>query len=434
MSWSSFTRSRGSLEELFSGRQNSVGFIRLGLALAVVLSHSRPLGVSEDNLGLQLFDHQTDVGTMSVYGFFVLSGLLITRSSRRGGIGRYAWHRGLRIFPGLWVCLLVTAFVVAPLVAMHENGTLNGFWHHPQGPFDYARANWWTGVRQYGISDLLKTTTPWGERTGASAFNGSLWSLAYEMLCYIGVGILAFTGVFGRARRFVLFLTLVTYLYMLDDYIKASGWSGPPNQTGSVYMVPLIGELRMDFLVYLGFLFLLGTCAELYKERLKVNDLAAAVCAVALGGSLLFGGFFVLGLPAYAYLLLWLAIRLPKWFHRIGSRNDYSYGIYIYGFLAQQILAMYDIGRFGFAAFAALSVVCTFAFAFVSWHLVEKPALGLKHWTPSFRFRRPSDATVADDPPKTATPDTPEPALAMAPVNGTASRRDAPGVSEKEPS
>ncbi|PWG11974.1 hypothetical protein DF268_18615 [Streptomyces sp. V2] len=38
-------------------------------------------------------------------------------------------------------------------------------------------------------------------------------------------------------------------------------------------------------------------------------------------------------LRCLAYALVWLAIRLPAPFRRIGARNDYSYGIYIYGFL-----------------------------------------------------------------------------------------------------
>ncbi|OPC81743.1 hypothetical protein B4N89_13055 [Embleya scabrispora] len=300
-------------------------------------------------------------------------------------MGRYFWHRALRIFPGLWVCLIVTALVVAPLVSMRERGGLAGFWDHPAGPFDYIRANWWTGVRQYGISGLFETTTPWGVKTKSSVFDGALWSLAYEMLCYIGVAALAFTGVFSHARRFVLVLTLWAYVYIWNDYLQSSGWSGPlSGGSSTTFDLPLVGELSAHYIIYLSFLFLLGTAAELYRERVPINDVLGILSAVALGITLLFGGFFVVGLPAYAYLLLWLAVRLPQWFHRVGSKNDYSYGIYIYGFVAQQVLASYHVGRWGFAAYAGLSVVCAFACAFLSWHLVEKQALKLKHWQPAF--------------------------------------------------
>ena len=31
---------------------------------------------------------------------------------------RFSWHRLLRIMPGFWVCLLVVALIVAPMVAL----------------------------------------------------------------------------------------------------------------------------------------------------------------------------------------------------------------------------------------------------------------------------------------------------------------------------
>jgi peptidoglycan/LPS O-acetylase OafA/YrhL len=422
------------LEELFSGRQNSVGLIRLTLALAVVVSHSRPLGFGDNDLGLLLFKHQSNVGAMAVYGFFILSGMLITRSSRRGGVGRYAWHRGLRIFPGLWVCLIVTACVVAPLVALHERDSLAGFWDHPGGPFDYIRANWWTGVRQYGVSGLLEDT-PYGKLSGRGVFDGALWSLVYEMICYIMIGVLAATGVIAKCRAFVLFLAVWGYLYIWDDYLDAPGWAGAPGGEDGSFHLPLFGYLDWHYVIYLGFLFLLGAVAELYRERIPINDALGVASGVVLVFTLLYGGFFVAGLPAYAYLLLWLAIRLPKSFQGVGTKNDYSYGIYIYGFVAQQLLAMYNVQRWGFAAFAGLSVLGAFAMAFLSWHLVEKPALRLKRWQPSMAWlprRKPARGSAAADTPTHSGPAA-EPALAGVSSSKRSPERDAAdGVQARE--
>ena len=187
LSISSLTRSRGTLADLYSGRANGIGLIRLLLAVAVVLSHSKPLGFGQKDLGYALSGKQTTLGLLAVYGFFVLSGILITRSARRTTIGRYAWHRFLRIMPGLWVCILVTALVVAPLVYLRERGTTDGFLSGSGGPIDYITNNWWAnGSRQYGIHNLMADTTPFG-----TAFNGALWSLAYEMFCYVAIGMLA---------------------------------------------------------------------------------------------------------------------------------------------------------------------------------------------------------------------------------------------------
>jgi peptidoglycan/LPS O-acetylase OafA/YrhL len=388
----SFTKSHGTMAELYSGRDNGIGFIRLMLAVCVVLSHSKPLGFGAQDLGYYVFNRQTNVGTLAVYGFFVLSGLLITRSARRTSISRYAWHRALRILPGLWVCLLVTALVLAPLVALREHGNLNGFWHGPGGPFDYIWANMWTGLRQFGIHDLFANTTPWGRHTGGvSVFDGALWSLAYEMLCYAVVGILAVSYVLQRARGFVLFLALGAYLIIVLDYWDSPHWTGPVTAIHSAAFVPLLGGLDFQWIFYLGFLFLLGGIMDLYREQIPIHDGLGVASGIVFVGTLVTGGFFVLGFPAFAYLLVWLSVRMPRQLHWVGRKNDYSYGIYIYGFVGQQLFASLGLNRSGYVPFAVLSVAASFVAAYLSWHLVEKHALSLKGWMPRLRRNPPAE-------------------------------------------
>lgn len=395
-------RSRGSVAELYSGRDNGIGLIRLVLAASVVISHSKPLGFGQSDMGRYAFAHQTNIASLAVYGFFVLSGLLITRSARRTSVVRYAWHRMLRILPGLWMCLLVTALVVAPLVTLREHGSLNGFWTGPGGPFDYLAANWWTGVRQYGIHDLLVKTTPWGGHTGASVFDGALWSLVYEMLCYIVIGILVVTGVLRSSRRFVLFLALSAYALIAMDYWRSPSWDGPVTGHYSAIVVPLLGGLSFLWIVYLGFLFLLGAVVDLYRERIPINDALGLGAAVITVGTLMLGGFFVLGFPAFAYLLIWLSVRMPRQLHWVGRKNDYSYGVYIYGFVGQQLFASLGFNRWGFIPFVAMSLAGAFVAAYLSWHLIERHALGLKNWSPKLRSKRavelPATEFVAEEP------------------------------------
>jgi peptidoglycan/LPS O-acetylase OafA/YrhL len=379
--------SHGTLAELFSGRNNSIGLLRLVMAVSVVISHSRPLGFGREDVGHYLFRSQTNLGNLAVYGFFVLSGLLITRSARRTSITRYIWHRMLRILPGLWVCLIISSFVVAPLIMLREHGDLNGFWAGPDGPLQYVSQGWWTGLRQLGIHDLFRSTTPWGRRVHTSVFNGALWSLAYEILCYVGIGALAVLGMLRRARGAVLAATVAALGVIWYDSWFAGHPSGPVVTVPRVVHAPLVGEVNLRWLVYLGFLFLIGALFDLYAERVPVNDLLGIASAVAFVSTLLFGGFYVLGFPAYAYLLVWLGVRLPRQVHWIGQRNDYSYGIYIYGFLCQQILASFGENRWGFLPFAAISLVAAGLAGFLSWHLVEKHAMALKNWTPRVGWR-----------------------------------------------
>jgi peptidoglycan/LPS O-acetylase OafA/YrhL len=75
---------------------------------------------------------------------------------------------------------------------------------------------------------------------------------------------------------------------------------------------------------------------------------------------------------------MYLGARLPKQLHWIGAKNDYSYGIYIYGFLVQQVLAYMGCYKLGYFPYVLIALVITFGFAWISWHLVEKRAMALK--------------------------------------------------------
>ncbi|GAA1572352.1 acyltransferase [Dactylosporangium maewongense] len=370
----------GSLAGRWDGRDNGIGAIRLGLAVAVVLAHATSLGFGWEDLGRSLFQRQTNVGTLAVFGFFVLSGLLITRSAAHTSVWRFAWHRALRILPGLWVCLLVTAFVAAPVVALHQRGTLAGFWDGPKGPLQYVAGNWFTGVRQYGIQDLL-ADTPWGREIGGnSVFDGALWSLVYESTCYAVVAVLAVTAVLRRARWLVPVFAAGLYGCIVADQIRGWTLEGPPAQHYGSIVPPLVGSVSVQWLIYLGALFLTGATIELYRDRVPIHDGLAAGCLVILAASLLLGGFFVAGFPTLAYLLVWAAVRAPRRLRRVGAVNDYSYGIYIYGFVVQQLLATFGANRWGYLPYTALSLTITAAVAYASWHLVERRALRLKHW------------------------------------------------------
>jgi peptidoglycan/LPS O-acetylase OafA/YrhL len=80
--------------------------------------------------------------------------------------------------------------------------------------------------------------------------------------------------------------------------------------------------------------------------------------------------------PALGYLMIWLGIHLPL--YKVGNRNDYSYGIYIYGYPVTQLLAVWGVYRWGVVGFTSSVVLLTVLFAVGSWWLIEKNALRLK--------------------------------------------------------
>src|SRR4029079_19166111 len=116
----------------------------------------------------------------------------------------------------------------------------------------------------------------------------------------------------------------------------------------------------------------LFTCRQFVPVSLP---LAAGVLAMLLIADIRrFGAVYYAGI-AYVALVLAYHPRL-RWraYLRVG---DYSYGTYVLAFPVQQFI----IWRFGIAQpplVFGLTLVAPVALALVSWHAVEKPALGLK--------------------------------------------------------
>lgn len=129
------TTRAGDVPDSGHSRENGFGALRLLLALAVVAGHAVPLGFGGGNPGTGVTRGQSDLGTLAVCGFFVISGMLVTRSAVRLPVGRFLWHRALRLLPGLWCCLLVTALVAAPAVARYEGVPVTELFGRADGPW-----------------------------------------------------------------------------------------------------------------------------------------------------------------------------------------------------------------------------------------------------------------------------------------------------------
>ena len=93
-------------------------------------------------------------------------------------------HRVARIFPAFLVCLVVTAFVFAPIAYLHQHGTVDGLLTTPTTPLNYVFGN--ATLRMFAF-DVAGTP---GNVPYPGAWNGSLWTLYYEFGCYMVVAAL----------------------------------------------------------------------------------------------------------------------------------------------------------------------------------------------------------------------------------------------------
>jgi peptidoglycan/LPS O-acetylase OafA/YrhL len=369
---------RTSLSIALGGHRNSLGLLRLVLASLVIFEHAFPLGGFDEQWLHTLTKGQETIGGFAVVGFFAISGYLVAKSGISSDILQFLWKRTLRIFPAFWLVLIVSAALVGPVFWLLEGHDLGSYFTLTGGgPVSYLVANWHLQIRQWGIHDIFGTTTPYGANvTGnVSVFNGSLWTLAYEWGCYLVIAVLVVVGVLKRARIVVVVLAGFCYL------VEASTFLLPGR---AAQYVPMFGD---NFWVTLTLSFLIGACFAMYSRSVPFDFRLAVLSAVLVVVSILEGGWVLLGYPAFSYLLLWAAAALPKKVQWIGAKNDYSYGMYVYGFLVQQGTAYFGWYTWGYFPWVTVCLVITFGCAWVSWHAVEKWALALKDWGPGRGLR-----------------------------------------------
>jgi len=359
--------------EAFDPRSNAIGFLRLTLAILVIFSHSFALGgFGIDALGA-LTEGRHTIGLMAVAMFFALSGFLICRSASGSvSVARFLWHRFLRIFPGYWACLVVCAFVFAPLIALAEQGTLLGVFSAPRNsPQSYMLNNaglfHLNGFSLLGIVDLHPKGIAGLLSHNPVPFqiNGSLWTLPFEVACYLGVAALAMFGIMRRGRFVVLVLFVALWSLYALSYVNPRSFNRYFAHNGINALIPLC------------LFFAAGCVCFAYREKIPCSALIFAACVVILAASLPLGAFGLVSPIFMTYAFLWLAFRLP--FGRFDAKGDFSYGTYIYAFPIQQGLALLGVQDGGFLPYLAWSVLLTLGLAILSYRLIEAPCLRWKN-------------------------------------------------------
>ena len=101
-----------------------------------------------------------------------------------------------------------------------------------------------------------------------------------------------------------------------------------------------------------------------------VGGVALAAATALADGTVLFRPLFCLALIYTIFLLGYARIPGIGAYNRLG---DYSYGLYIYAFPIQQLVAIWGPGTV--AGNITLSLPIAVLLAVLSWHLVEQPAM-----------------------------------------------------------
>ena len=328
------------------GRPTGFGYIRLVLAIGVIAFHSFTVGNNEGPLWAGPIGPICFAG---VPAFFAMSGFLVANSLHRNDLPSFLALRALRIFPALFVEVVLSALILGPLIT-----TLPLSEYFSNQMFRDYFLNVFGDIHYYLPGVFNNPPYP-------AWVNIQLWTVPFELQCYIGLSLLALARLHKRPALFmalVIAVSVVHFAHGLKSHHLYSGIGHPPG----------------SFLI-LSFLFGVG----LYGLRDRIpfrwsNFMIAAVLAYALLSHGVPREFALLPL---SYVTVFLGLcDPPRTTIVLGA--DYSYGMYLYGFPIQQTIAYFlPDGRMWYVNFV-LSVIVAACFAAFSWHVIEKRVLSQK--------------------------------------------------------
>ncbi len=344
--------------------RNNFDFLRLLFALFVMYTHAFNVGENgaEDFLG-DATGLQVSFSYIGVRGFFVISGYLIYQSLLRSkDLIDYYWKRVLRLFPALFVmlvlCLLLGPFVYESTIPYWQNHQV----------LTYLPNNMALYLVQHRVTGVF-------DNNYHKSVNGSLWTICYEFTCYMGLSVFIFVRKWAPVSAVLIILAFLTVAL------------------GTIFFENKLNEyaifISFGRLFGLAGYFLGGTLLAVFKfEKFKYIPAAVIISGVIMTVSVMLGifhtGFNFAFLP---FFVIGLGVLSTPVLNTIGEKiGDLSYGLYIYGFPVLQTLE-YFYQPSVYVLFLS-STLITLVLAFASWHLVEKRALKLKKYRPTAWIER----------------------------------------------
>ena len=332
------------------GHDNFFTPLRLVFAVLVMLGHAFVIALRDASQEPQVFFHYT-FSYLAVNLFFVASGFLVTKSMLYRGDGAgFAAARILRIFPALALHVAVVLLIVGPLATSLP---LLDYFTHPD-----------TLMQPLWVLTFFETnmSLPGIFETNAEQYGSvPLWTLRFEVLCYIGT-LAAFA--LGLLRR--KWMVLAQFVVPSVLWIVGQSFGLLDDLPGTI-----LNLLRF------GIAYGLGATIFAYSERLQFTW---AALPVLLGACWLLSATPVIEVTMnllMAWLVMFVAYaRVPK-LGGLQTLDDVSYGIYIYHWAVMQ-LVFYWLPELSVWSLFGLALPVTVAIAWASWIYVEKPMLTKK--------------------------------------------------------
>lgn len=326
-------------------KSENLQLLRFLAAITVIFFHSFPLSLGEGKGDGELLawisGGSIRLGNIAVGFFFLCGGYLIARSVERK---KNAWpffqSRLLRLLPPL-------AFVTAASIILGAFVTTL-----PLREYAENRDTW---LYLSNAVMILRHDLPgvFQNHPFLPTVNGSLWTIPVEFLCYIACFILYKLGLMQRK-------TMLFSVPLVAIGVAAAWWLGD--------LVPMVREVIQP-----GLLFYIGVLYWVYRDRIPLKK-SWAMIALGLMGVLivLHFGVAALFLP-FHYIVMYLCFGIKQCSPKIGRLGDYSYGIYLWGWVTQQmVIHFFGGGTMNPYLNTVLSCMAAIPLGMLTWRITEK--------------------------------------------------------------
>ena len=350
------------------GRDNNFNLLRMIAASAVLVSHAYPLTLGPAASEPLLASTGYKLGTTAVTIFFAVSGFFITKSfDRRKSVPDFILARVARIYPALIVVLTLSALLLGPLFTALTVGAYFSELH----TWTYVPRNLLLRHQQWALPGVFLGAP------GGPAVNGSLWTLFSEVNCY---GLVMLAGLL-RLTRPAFFLAIPLLAIGLILTVPQSEGGGLAHAAAT-----------------LSFPFAIGAAAYVYRKYVPISGLLALALVAVAAVCRFTPAYPILHALALSYGALWFGFAAIPGLRRYNLFGDYSYGMYIYAFPVEQIVAT-TLQPTSPWVTIAISFPATLALAVLSWTWIEAPALANRHVLAAlWRLRRLRETPAAPTP------------------------------------
>jgi peptidoglycan/LPS O-acetylase OafA/YrhL len=331
-----------------SYRPSGFDYMRVALALLIICLHSGEISYGpRDPADIYASIWRAPAAAL-VPMFFALSGFLVAGSLERSRhLLTFLGLRALRIVPALAGEVVLSALILGPLLTTYS---LHDYFTDPRF-FVYFRNI--VGDIHYQLPGLFVGNPD------TDATNAQLWTVPYELFFYIICSAIALIGIYKR--RFLMLAAACLFLLLGLHAAGLENHTRPWTVTGTtLLMAGVAGMLFYRFKQIIPWNFTLFAGSAVLSLLLLTRPEWDAFTPLPL---------------TYATIYLGL-LNPPR--NKLVLSGDYSYGIYLYGWPLQQMVASFGPAFRHWYINLLIAIPSVMACAFVSWRFIEKPALNLK--------------------------------------------------------